>query len=144
MFGQPASSHTVSRLLARLDGADEAHGEAAEKAAAAAENDVRQPAGDQADDNPRDDAHGSFPLSLVVTGLVPATPIRMARPCPLKRDGRGKLGHDTEIAMRSSAANDFPASNWKSPALPRSYRRQCRRTTASTGSVRRCPAACRG
>jgi hypothetical protein len=32
-------------------------------------------------------------LPLVVTGLVPVTPLRQAR-CPLKRDGRVKPGHD--------------------------------------------------
>jgi len=31
---------------------------------------------------------------LVITGLVPVIPLTSARPCPLKRDGRDKPGHD--------------------------------------------------
>ena len=33
-------------------------------------------------------------LSIVIAGLVPAIPIRDAGPCPPKRDGRDKAGHD--------------------------------------------------
>jgi len=44
----------------------------------------------------------------VIAGLVPAIPIRVARLCPHKRDGRDKPGHDELRGF---------ASKWPGPGL---------------------------
>jgi hypothetical protein len=44
-----------------------------------------------------------------MAGLVPAIPIRIARPCPPKRDARHKAGHDKKrIADFSYSAKLVP------------------------------------
>jgi hypothetical protein len=40
---------------------------------------------------------------VVIAGLVPATPITVARPCPDKRGGRVKPGHDDFLAITITA-----------------------------------------